>query len=71
MAETTGEPARPKVLVTGASGLIGRLTRERLGDRYDFSAVNRRPVAGVPCLQADIARSASALSNSRAHPSRL
>jgi len=48
-------PAKPKVLITGASGLIGRLTREQLGETYDFSAVNRRPVAGIPSLQADIA----------------
>ena len=47
--------ARPKVLVTGASGLIGGLTLEGLGEKYEFSALNRRPVEGVPCLQADIA----------------
>jgi len=46
---------KPKVLITGASGLIGRLTRQHLESRYDFSALNRRPVEGVPCLQADIA----------------
>ncbi|MFN8636800.1 MAG: NAD(P)-dependent oxidoreductase [Chloroflexota bacterium] len=46
---------RPKVLITGASGLIGRLTRQRLSEKYDFSALNRRPVDGLPCLQADIA----------------
>jgi nucleoside-diphosphate-sugar epimerase len=46
---------RPKVLVTGASGLIGTLTLEHLGSKYEFSAVNRRRVAGVPCLQADVA----------------
>src|SRR5687767_8862671 len=46
--------AKPKVLVTGASGLIGRLTLAGLKDKYEFSALNRRPVAGVPCLQADI-----------------
>lgn len=45
---------KPKVLVTGASGLIGRLTLAGLKDKYEFSAVNRRPVAGIPCLQADI-----------------
>ena len=45
----------PKVLITGASGLIGRLTRQHLGEKYDFSALNRRPVEGIPCLQADIA----------------
>jgi nucleoside-diphosphate-sugar epimerase len=47
--------AKPKVLITGASGLIGRLTRERLATRYEFSALNRRPIEDIPCLQADIA----------------
>ncbi len=45
---------KPKVLVTGASGLIGGLTIRNLSDKYEFSAVNRRPVEGIPCLQADI-----------------
>ena len=45
---------KPKVLITGASGLIGRLTIAGLSDKYEFSALNRRPVAGIPCLQADI-----------------
>lgn len=45
---------KPKVLITGASGLIGRLTIAGLRDKYEFSALNRRPVAGIPCLQADI-----------------
>lgn len=55
MSEHAAGQPKPKVLITGASGLIGRLTREQLGDRYDFSAVNRRPLDGIPCLQADIA----------------
>lgn len=46
--------AKPKVLITGASGLIGRITLAGLGDKYTFSALNRRPVPGIPCLQADI-----------------
>src|SRR5690349_3166552 len=46
--------ARPKVLVTGASGLIGRLTIEHLGHKYEFSGLSRRPVAGIPHTQADI-----------------
>lgn len=46
---------KPKVLVTGASGLIGGLVLRDLGDKYEFSAVNRSKVEGVPCLQADIA----------------
>lgn len=45
---------KPKVLITGASGLIGRITIANLGDKYQFSALNRRPVEGIPCLQADI-----------------
>ena len=45
---------KPKVLVTGASGLIGGLAIRLLGDKYAFSALNRSPVAGIPCLQADI-----------------
>jgi nucleoside-diphosphate-sugar epimerase len=52
---TEPEQQKPKVLITGASGLIGRLTRAQLGDTYDFSALNRRPADGIPCLQADIA----------------
>lgn len=45
---------RPKVLVTGASGLIGRLTIANLSKKYEFSGLNRRPVEGIPCMQADI-----------------
>ena len=48
---TTG---KPKVLITGASGLIGGLTWRNLGDKYEFTGVNRRPVPEIPCLQADI-----------------
>lgn len=47
--------SKQKVLITGASGLIGRLTLAALGDKYDFSALNRSAVAGIPCLQADVA----------------
>ena len=43
-----------KILVTGASGLIGGLIVKHLADKYDFTALNRRPVEGVPCTQADI-----------------
>ncbi len=46
--------AKPKVLITGASGLIGRITIAELGEKYEFSALNRRPVTTVPSLQADI-----------------
>ncbi len=50
MTDTT----KPKVLITGASGLIGGLALRNLGDKYDFSALNRSPVEGIPCTQADI-----------------
>ena len=46
--------ARPKVLVTGASGLIGQLVITRLGDRYDFSGLSRRPLTGIPYTRASI-----------------
>ena len=45
-----------KVLITGMSGLIGGLLRrhlESLGG-YELSALNRRPLEGVECFQADI-----------------
>ena len=45
----------PKVLITGASGLIGGLVLNNLSEKYDFSALNRRKVEGVPHRQADIA----------------
>ncbi len=46
---------KPKVLVTGASGLIGGLVVRNLADKYTFSGLNRRPVEGIPSTQADIA----------------
>lgn len=46
---------KKKVLVTGASGLIGGIVLDRFHDDYEFSALNRRPVPGIPCVQADIA----------------
>jgi nucleoside-diphosphate-sugar epimerase len=45
---------KPSVLVTGASGLIGGLTISNLGQKYTFSGLSRRPVAGIPHIQADI-----------------
>jgi len=43
-----------KILVTGMSGLIGTALRRHLGATHELSALNRRPVPGVPCHQADI-----------------
>lgn len=47
--------ARQKVLVTGMSGLIGGAVRKCLEGKYELRALNRRPIAGVACHQADIA----------------
>ncbi|MDP6402859.1 MAG: NAD(P)-dependent oxidoreductase [SAR202 cluster bacterium] len=46
-----------KVLITGMSGLIGGILRRHLEELggYELSALNRRPVDGVECFQADIA----------------
>ena len=44
-----------RVLVTGMSGLIGGAVRRRLEGRFALRALNRRPLAGVECHQADIA----------------
>jgi len=43
------------VLVTGMSGLIGGALRRHLQGQYDLRALNRRPLPGVRCHQADIA----------------
>jgi nucleoside-diphosphate-sugar epimerase len=48
------DTAKQKVLITGASGLIGSLTIRDLGHKYTFSGLSRRPVAGIPHTQADI-----------------
>ena len=47
--------ARPIVLVTGLSGLIGSAFLRHEGGAYDVRALNRRAVAGVPTHRADIA----------------
>ena len=52
---------RLKVLVTGASGLIGGLAIKGLGAKYDFSGLSRRPVPGIPHLAADITQDVAAI----------
>ena len=47
--------AKKKVLITGASGDIGGLTWRNLGDKYDFSGLNRGDVDGIPNTRASIA----------------
>ena len=43
-----------RLLVTGLSGLIGGALRKHLGGRYPLRGLNRRPVPGVECHQADL-----------------
>ena len=45
---------RQKVLITGASGLIGGLVIKNLGEKYEFTALNRRPLEDIASTQADI-----------------
>ena len=47
--------AKPRVLVTGLSGLIGRALRKQIEGRVELSALNRSAVDGLPCHRADIA----------------
>jgi nucleoside-diphosphate-sugar epimerase len=44
----------PRVLVTGASGLIGGLVLGNLSDKYEFSGLSRRPVEGIRHTQASV-----------------
>jgi nucleoside-diphosphate-sugar epimerase len=46
--------AKKKVLVTGMSGLIGSVLRERLADKVELSALNRSDVPGVPTTRTTI-----------------
>jgi nucleoside-diphosphate-sugar epimerase len=43
-----------RVLVTGMSGLIGAALRGHIEGKYALRALNRRPVPGVDCHQADL-----------------
>jgi nucleoside-diphosphate-sugar epimerase len=45
---------KQRVLVTGASGVIGTAVREHLGDRYDLHPMTHRPAA-FPSHVADVA----------------
>ena len=52
---------KPRVLITGASGLIGGLTWKNLSHKYDFSGLNRRAVPEIPNTEADISNFESIL----------
>jgi nucleoside-diphosphate-sugar epimerase len=46
--------AKQKVLIAGASGLIGGLVIRDLSDKYEFRGLSRRRVDGIPHIQAEI-----------------
>ena len=46
---------KKRVLVTGMAGQIGGIIRQRLGDMYELSGIDRVDVEGVPVTVADIA----------------
>ena len=43
-----------RVLITGASGLVGSTLRHGLGDKYEFSGVDTQPIEGLDCLVVDM-----------------
>ena len=43
-----------KVLITGASGLIGGVLRAALSERFELTGVDRRAVPDLPSLTADM-----------------
>ncbi|HAL49104.1 MAG: NAD(P)-dependent oxidoreductase [SAR202 cluster bacterium] len=46
-------PTNKKVLITGASGLVGSVLRNGLNDSYNLSGVDIVPIDGFDCLVAD------------------
>lgn len=47
--------ALKKVLITGASGLVGKVFLNHARGKYELSALNRRHIEEIECHQADIA----------------
>ena len=47
-------PGKKRVLVTGASGVIGTVLRHALGDTYELSGVDLKPIPGFDSLTADV-----------------
>jgi len=45
---------KPRVVITGASGLVGGLVLRGLADSYDFSGLSRHAVPGIPYTEAPI-----------------
>ena len=52
--QTNTESVKKKVLITGASGLIGGLVIEHLGGKYALTGLARRRVDAIPSLQASV-----------------
>ncbi|WP_223648933.1 NAD-dependent epimerase/dehydratase family protein [Hymenobacter psoromatis] len=50
------QPARPRILVTGGAGKLGKAcVADLLAHHYDVFVVDTVPVKGVPCIIADLA----------------
>lgn len=49
-----GVTSQRNILITGGAGLIGRLLRQRLADRYALSSFDRRAVDGIPSFVGDL-----------------
>ncbi len=45
---------RPRILITGGSGLVGGLVIKHLSDKYEFNNLSRRPVEGIKSTEASI-----------------
>lgn len=45
---------KKRVIVTGFGGRIGRVLRERLGDKYEFSGIDRVALDGLDSVKADL-----------------
>lgn len=45
---------KKRVVVTGFGGRIGRVLRERLGDKYEFSGIDRVALEGLDSVKADL-----------------
>ena len=45
---------KKKVVVTGFGGRIGKVLRDHLGDKYEFSGIDRVPLDGLDSLTADL-----------------
>ena len=47
-------PDKKKVIVTELGGRIGKVLRDHLGDKYEFSGIDRIPLEGLDSLTSDL-----------------